>query len=108
MDYNFCVPCLLGLEGPISDELRRLDIPGVHAENGRVYFCTLPLYASVYACTQRLRKSQKVFAFCTGVYLSFCCGQLVIQVTVAAKRIHDFAIIRVWEITHSCYSIPKM
>ena len=38
MDYNFCVPCLLGLEGPISDELRRLDIPGVRAENGRVYF----------------------------------------------------------------------
>ena len=24
MDYNFCVPCLLGLEGPISDELRRI------------------------------------------------------------------------------------
>lgn len=38
MDYNFCVPCLLGLEGPISDELRLLDIPGVRAENGRVYF----------------------------------------------------------------------
>ena len=38
MDYNFCVPCLLGLEGPISDEPRRLDIPGVRAENGRVYF----------------------------------------------------------------------
>ena len=38
MDYNFCVPCLLGLEGPISDELRRLDIHGVRAENGRVYF----------------------------------------------------------------------
>lgn len=37
-NYNFCVPCLLGLEGPISDELRRMDIPGVRAENGRVYF----------------------------------------------------------------------
>ena len=36
--YNFCVPCLLGLEGPISDELRRLDINDVSAENGRVYF----------------------------------------------------------------------
>ena len=38
MNYTFCVPCLLGLEGPIADELRRLDIPGVASENGRVYF----------------------------------------------------------------------
>ena len=38
MNYRMCVPCLLGLEGPISDELKRLDIPDVTAENGRVYF----------------------------------------------------------------------
>ena len=38
MEYTLCVPCLLGLEGPIADELRRLDIPDVTAENGRVYF----------------------------------------------------------------------
>ena len=38
MNYNFCVPCLLGLEGPIADELKRLDIPNVASENGRVYF----------------------------------------------------------------------
>lgn len=36
--YKFCVPCLLGLEGPISDELRRLNMSDVAAENGRVYF----------------------------------------------------------------------
>ena len=38
MKYQMCVPCLLGLEGPISDELKRLDIADVSAENGRVYF----------------------------------------------------------------------
>ena len=38
MEYTMCVPCLLGLEGPIADELKRLDIPEVTSENGRVYF----------------------------------------------------------------------
>ena len=38
MDYKLCVPCLLGLEGPIADELRRLKMRDVAAENGRVYF----------------------------------------------------------------------
>jgi putative N6-adenine-specific DNA methylase len=38
MNLNFCVPCLLGLEGPIADELRHLHIEHVRAENGRVYF----------------------------------------------------------------------
>ena len=39
MEYTLCVPCLLGLEGPIADELRRLNVENVTAENGRVY-CT--------------------------------------------------------------------
>ena len=38
MEYQLCVPCLLGLEGPIADELRRMDMEKVSAENGRVYF----------------------------------------------------------------------
>ena len=38
MDYQFCVPCLLGLEGPIADELKRMDMANVTSENGRVYF----------------------------------------------------------------------
>ena len=33
MEYKLCVPCLLGLEGPIADELRRLDMKDVAAEN---------------------------------------------------------------------------
>ena len=35
---KFCVPCLLGLEGPINDELKRLGMENVSSENGRVSF----------------------------------------------------------------------
>ena len=38
MDLKLCVPCLLGLEAPIADELKRLDFENVASENGRVYF----------------------------------------------------------------------
>ena len=38
MEHKLCVPCLLGLEAPIADELRRLGMAGVAAENGRVCF----------------------------------------------------------------------
>ena len=31
MNYKMCVPCLLGLEGPIADELKRLNIPDVRS-----------------------------------------------------------------------------
>lgn len=35
---NFVIPCLLGLEGPIADELRDMGADNVLAENGRVLF----------------------------------------------------------------------
>ena len=38
MEYTLCVPCLLGLEAPIADELRRLEMKNVAADNGRVCF----------------------------------------------------------------------
>ena len=38
MQIEFCVPCLLGLEGLIADELRQMDAENVRAENGRVLF----------------------------------------------------------------------
>ena len=38
MEYQLCVPCLLGLEGPIAGELRHMKLDNVAAENGRVYF----------------------------------------------------------------------
>ena len=37
MEYTLCVPCLFGLEGPIADELKRLGLQNIRAENGRVY-----------------------------------------------------------------------
>ena len=38
MEMKFCVPCLLGLEGLIADELREMGAADVCAENGRVLF----------------------------------------------------------------------
>lgn len=35
---QFVIPCLLGLEGPIAEELREMDAQDVRAENGRVLF----------------------------------------------------------------------
>jgi len=38
MEFTFCVPCLFGLEGLCADELKRLGMDSVRAENGRVLF----------------------------------------------------------------------
>lgn len=38
MKYNFCVPCLMGVEGLVADELRFNGFENVSAENGRVFF----------------------------------------------------------------------
>lgn len=38
MEYLMCVPSLFGLEGLVADELKRLDLKDVRAENGRVLF----------------------------------------------------------------------
>ncbi len=38
MKINFVIPCLLGLESLISDELKQLEAENVRAENGRVLF----------------------------------------------------------------------
>ena len=38
LKFTFCVPCLFGLESPIADELKRLGMEEVRADNGRVYF----------------------------------------------------------------------
>ena len=35
---TFAVPCLFGLEGLVANELRRLGLESVRAENGRVWF----------------------------------------------------------------------
>ncbi|MCL2152186.1 MAG: class I SAM-dependent RNA methyltransferase [Oscillospiraceae bacterium] len=38
MEFEFCVPCLFGLEGLCADELKRLNLHNVRTENGRVLF----------------------------------------------------------------------
>ncbi len=38
MDLTFCAPCHFGLEGLLADEMRRLGLNNVRAENGRVRF----------------------------------------------------------------------
>ena len=32
MNYKMCVPCLLGLEGPIADELKRQGVEGAELQ----------------------------------------------------------------------------
>ncbi len=36
--YQMLAPCMFGVEGILSDELKRLNIGGVRSENGRVFF----------------------------------------------------------------------
>ena len=38
MTFDMAVPCLLGVEGLVSDELKRMGMKNVHSENGRVLF----------------------------------------------------------------------
>jgi len=38
MDYTFCVPCLMGAEGLLADELKFTGFKDVVSENARVYF----------------------------------------------------------------------
>lgn len=38
MKLTLCAPCLFGLEGPLGNELRHMDMDSVAPENGRVYF----------------------------------------------------------------------
>ena len=61
--FEYVVPCLFGLEGPAADELRRMGIENVRAENGRVRFSGDGL-----ACAKanlRLRAGERVL-LCLG------------------------------------------
>lgn len=37
-NYKLACPCLFGVEGLVADELRKMEAPGVEAQNGRVLF----------------------------------------------------------------------
>ena len=58
MNHRFIVPCLFGLEGLAADELRRMQLEEVAAENGRVSFAG-DLSALVRA-NLRLRTGERV------------------------------------------------
>ena len=56
--FEFTVPCLFGLEGPAAEELRRMGLADVRAENGRVWFS-----GDMAACARaniRLRTGERV------------------------------------------------
>ncbi len=36
--FDLCAPCLFGLESIVAEELKRMDMQNVRAENGRVFF----------------------------------------------------------------------
>ena len=35
LKFQYCVPCLFGVEGLVADELRRMNLSDVRAEDGR-------------------------------------------------------------------------
>ena len=58
--FQFCVPCLFGVEGLVADELRRMNLREVRAEDGRVLF-------------------SGSLADCAAVNLSLRCGERVLM-----------------------------
>ena len=58
MLFTCCVPTLFGLEGLTAKELRRMDMPNVRAENGRVLFDGD--FSQVMEANLRLRTGERV------------------------------------------------
>ena len=94
MKINFCVPCLLGLEGLIADELRAMDAEDVRAENGRVFFA---------GDAHMLARANIRSRFAERILVQFSCRDLVIvhvrliglhlEVVVSAKLEDGIAIV---------------
>ena len=59
--HTFCIPCLFGTEGLVSDELRRMELSDIRTEDGRVFF-------------------SGSFADCIRVNLCLRCGERVLLV----------------------------
>ena len=57
-ELQLAIPTLFGLEGICADELRRLGLPGVRAENGRVLCGAAP--ADIARVTLNLRTGERV------------------------------------------------
>lgn len=58
MPSCLCAPCLFGLEGLVSDELKRMNMSNVRAENGRVLFDGGP--REIAAANIRLATAERV------------------------------------------------
>lgn len=58
MELNFVVPCLFGVESITADELKRLDMKNVHAENGRVLFSGV--YDDIARANINIRTGERV------------------------------------------------
>jgi len=56
--YLLCAPCLFGLEGPLSSELKKLGAENISAEDGRVYFSGDA--AMIAKANLRLRTAERV------------------------------------------------
>lgn len=68
MNIDFCIPCLLGVEGIIADELRFLGAENVNAENGRVLFSgDENILARVNICSHFAERVQIVMGSFTAV-----------------------------------------
>ena len=70
LSFSFCIPCLFGVEGLVADELRRMHMQNVRAEDGRVFFTG-------------------TFADCAAVNLSLRCGERVLM-ELAAFPVRSF------------------
>lgn len=57
-DFTFSVPCLFGLEGLVSDELKRLGLANVRAEDRRVLFDGG--FEAIAAANLRMRMGERV------------------------------------------------
>ena len=59
MDIRFVIPCLLGLEKPIADELREMQAQDIVCENGRVLFSgDESMLARVNICSRHAERVQ--------------------------------------------------
>ncbi len=57
-EIQFAAPCLFGLEGPLAEELRRMDAADVRPQNGRVFFSGGP--EMIARANLRLRYGERV------------------------------------------------
>lgn len=61
MYIQMVAPCLLGLEGLVSDDLKNMEAQNVCAENGRVFFEGKDVKSAILDLMGREKKSEIEF-----------------------------------------------